>query len=35
MPFYPLGKYIQPTAYRTSITGVLKGIPMFWNVKPA
>ncbi|UFN50852.1 ABC transporter substrate-binding protein [Roseomonas sp. OT10] len=35
VPFYPLGKYIQPTAYRTSITGVLKGIPMFWNVRPA
>jgi peptide/nickel transport system substrate-binding protein len=35
VPYYPLGQYIQPTAFRTSITGVLDGIPSFWNVRPA
>ena len=35
VPFYPLGQYIQPTAFRNSITGVLGGIPVFWNVRPA
>ena len=35
VPFYPLGQYIQPTAYRKSITGVLNGFPTFWNVRPA
>ena len=35
VPFYPLGQYFQPTAYRTSITGVLDGFATFWNVRPA
>ena len=35
VPFYPLGQYLQPTAYRTSITGVLPGFATFWNVRPA
>jgi peptide/nickel transport system substrate-binding protein len=35
VPFYPLGNYIQPTAHRTSITGVLNGFSTFWNVRPA
>ncbi|SFJ35327.1 peptide/nickel transport system substrate-binding protein [Bosea sp. OK403] len=34
-PYYPLGQYIQPTAYRTSLTGILNGFPTFWNVRPA
>ncbi len=33
VPSIPLGKYIQPTAYRTNLTGVMKGFPVFWNVK--
>lgn len=35
VPCYPLGTYFQSVAYRTSITGVLDGFPVFWNVRPA
>lgn len=35
VPYYPLGQYLQPTAYRRSITGVLDGFATFWNVRPA
>ncbi|HME26402.1 MAG TPA: hypothetical protein VKI44_34605 [Acetobacteraceae bacterium] len=35
VPFYPLGQYLQPTAYRNSITGVLDGFATFWNVRRA
>ena len=35
VPFLPLGEYQQPTAYRSSITGVLDGTAVFWNVQPA
>lgn len=35
VPFYPLGQYFQPTAYRSGITGVLDGFATFWNVRPA
>jgi peptide/nickel transport system substrate-binding protein len=33
VPSIPLGQYIQPTAYRTSITGVTPGFATFWNVR--
>ena len=33
VPYLPLGEYSQPTAYRKSLTGVLKGLPVMWNVK--
>jgi peptide/nickel transport system substrate-binding protein len=35
VPYVPLGLFYQPTAYRKSITGLLKGLPLFWNVQPA
>lgn len=35
VPYLPLGQYLQPTAYRNRITGVLDGFPTFWNVRPA
>jgi peptide/nickel transport system substrate-binding protein len=36
LPFIPLGQYQQPTAYRTSLSGILPaGVPLFWNVKKA
>lgn len=35
VPFYPVGQYKQPTAYRNRITGVLNGTAVFWNVRPA
>ena len=35
VPYLPLGQYMQPTAHRSRITGVLDGFPTFWNVRPA
>jgi len=35
VPYLPLGQAFGPTAYRSTITGVLEGFPMFWNVRPA
>ncbi|WP_315700701.1 MULTISPECIES: ABC transporter substrate-binding protein [unclassified Bradyrhizobium] len=35
IPYYPIGLYKQPTAYRKSITGILDGTAVFWNVRPA
>jgi peptide/nickel transport system substrate-binding protein len=32
MPYIPLGQYFLTTTYRRSLTGVLKGPPLFWNV---
>jgi peptide/nickel transport system substrate-binding protein len=34
-PHISLGQILQPTAYRATVTGVLEGIPKFWNVKKA
>ncbi len=34
-PYVPLGLFYQPTAYRKTISGVLKGLPLFWNVQRA
>jgi len=34
-PHIHLGQILQPTAVRTAITGVLDGIPKFWNVQKA
>ena len=33
VPYVPLGFYYQPTAYRSNLTGILKGVPMFYNVR--
>ena len=33
VPYIPMGQYLQPTAYRTSLEGVLSGFAIFWNVK--
>ena len=35
VPYYPLGQYMQPTAHRANITGVLDGFATFWNVRRA
>ena len=35
VPYVPLGLFYQPTAYRKTISGVLKGLPLFWNVQRA
>ncbi|NOG69615.1 ABC transporter substrate-binding protein [Roseicella sp. DB1501] len=33
VPYIPAGQYFQPWTYRTNISGVLNGLPMFWNVR--
>jgi peptide/nickel transport system substrate-binding protein len=33
VPYVPLGQYFFHTAYQNNITGVLDGVPVFWNVK--
>ena len=33
VPYLPLGQYFQAWAFQRSLTGVLKGPPMFWNVQ--
>ncbi len=33
VPYVPLGQYLQPTAYRTNLQGVLNGFALFWNVQ--
>ena len=33
VPYLPLGEYFQPTAARKYLSGILKGLPLFWNVK--
>ena len=35
VPYIPLGQFFQNTSYKDTITGVLDGIPTFWNVRPA
>jgi peptide/nickel transport system substrate-binding protein len=35
VPYIPLGQYFAPTAYQSNLTGVLKGNPVFWNVRRA
>jgi peptide/nickel transport system substrate-binding protein len=35
VPFLPLGSYYQPTAYKANLTGMLKGLILFTNVKRA
>lgn len=35
VPYYPLGQYKQSTAYRSTLTGMLSGTAVFWNIRPA
>ncbi|HWX60508.1 hypothetical protein [Bradyrhizobium sp.] len=35
VPCVPLGVFYQPTAYKKDLTGVLRGLPLFWNVRRA
>jgi peptide/nickel transport system substrate-binding protein len=35
VPYYPIGQYFQPTAYRTSLDGIMDGTAVFWGVHPA
>jgi peptide/nickel transport system substrate-binding protein len=33
VPYIPLGQTITTTAYRADLTGMLDGLPLFWNLK--
>ena len=33
VPYVNFGQFYQPTAYRDDLSGVLKGLALFWNVK--
>jgi peptide/nickel transport system substrate-binding protein len=33
VPYLPTGEYYQRTIYRKTLSGVLKGLPLMWNVK--
>ena len=33
VPYIPLGQVAQLTAYRSDLTGMLKGVPVFWNLR--
>ena len=33
VPYIPLGQTISRTAYRANLTGVLEGLPLFWNIQ--
>jgi peptide/nickel transport system substrate-binding protein len=33
VPYLPLGEYVQRTALRRNVTGMVKGIPVFWNIR--
>jgi peptide/nickel transport system substrate-binding protein len=35
VPYIPLGLWYQNTAYRANLSGMLKGLPLFWNVRRA
>jgi peptide/nickel transport system substrate-binding protein len=35
VPYLPLGAYFQPTAFRRNLTGMLEGLPIFWNLRRA
>jgi peptide/nickel transport system substrate-binding protein len=33
VPFLPLGQFFQPTVQSKTLTGGLKGMPLFWNIR--
>jgi len=33
LPYLPLGQYFNQTSFKPTLTGVLDGVPVFWNVK--
>lgn len=33
VPYVPLGVFYQSTAYRKDLSGMLKGLPLFWNIR--
>ena len=35
VPYLPLGLFYNPSAYRADLTGILRGFPIFWNMRRA
>ncbi len=35
VPYIPLGQYLAPTAFQATLSGVLTGNPVFWNIRKA
>jgi peptide/nickel transport system substrate-binding protein len=35
LPYLPLGQYLCQTSFKPSLTGILEGVPVFWNVRKA
>ena len=35
VPYIPLGQHLRQTAYRRRLSGMLKGLPLFWNIEKA
>ena len=35
VPYYPVGQFLQPTAWRNTLTGIQEGFATFWNVRRA
>jgi peptide/nickel transport system substrate-binding protein len=35
VPFLPLGQFFQPTTHSRTLTGMLTGMPLFWNLRRA
>jgi len=35
VPYYPVGQFLQPTAWRNTVTGVQPGFATFWNIRRA
>jgi peptide/nickel transport system substrate-binding protein len=33
LPYIPLGQIFTRTAYRSDLTGMLRGVPIFWNIR--
>ena len=33
VPYVPLGQFFQPIAYRSDLTGIVTGFPIFWNIR--
>lgn len=33
VPYIPLGQVAQLTSFRETVTGMLKGVPVFWNIR--
>ena len=33
LPYIPTGQLFTPVAYRADLTGMLSGLPAFWNVR--